>query len=129
MTNVVRGSLAAASWVDNDSRTIHLYYAAIENKVKERIWDDGNGWRDGDFVEDCVQGSKVVALPGPRPCVLLQRGISNSLSGVTMYVQRPINNNGALTMDGSFGSFSIESMPSSMAQPLKYLGEKHPALR
>ncbi|KAK5658021.1 hypothetical protein OQA88_2575 [Cercophora sp. LCS_1] len=60
---------------------IRLYYGAPNNVIKETC-SDGNGWYDGDFIQNSIPASNVAALDGQR--VYLQNG--TGYTAVTEYV-------------------------------------------
>ncbi|PFH63384.1 hypothetical protein XA68_12348 [Ophiocordyceps unilateralis] len=67
-----RAALGVTSWGDGSNLSIRLYYGASCCLIKEKAWD--GEWRDGEFKEESLPGSKVAAIPKPVLRVYIQTG-------------------------------------------------------
>ncbi|KAG8423001.1 hypothetical protein J3459_009800 [Metarhizium acridum] len=69
----------APQWASRRGRStanvsIRLYYGSPGNVIKEKAWDHGKGWYDGDFSQGSVPASHVAATPKPTLRVYIQNG-------------------------------------------------------
>ncbi|EFY86619.1 hypothetical protein MAC_07308 [Metarhizium acridum CQMa 102] len=69
-----RAAVGVTSWTEHGNVSIRLYYGSPGNVIKEKAWDHGKGWYDGDFSQGSVPASHVAATPKPTLRVYIQNG-------------------------------------------------------